>query len=168
MIPGMSARDEIGRALAAKIRDTQKVKDISSIVEEVLPAVEKLLETPEERRLRRIRVGVITASLGLAATLFSLLIAAGAEDRDAFAPLVGATLIPFLIGLGIVLNGLLFTVPKGGLQRPAASSDDVKLIQQQLAVQLPRRQEPSAAAPNQPSVTEHTTHQLKDELARSK
>jgi hypothetical protein len=161
----MSARDEIGRALAAKIREMQKATDITSIVEEVLPAVERLLETPEERRLRRVRLGVVTAALGVAATVFAVL-ATAVFDED-FAPLIGLTLLPFVIGLGIVLNGLVFTVPKKDEPKTTESKPALMLIEQADQRKLPKSDPPPVTL-DAPSVTEHTTHHLKDELAGSR
>ncbi|MDQ3749938.1 MAG: zinc ribbon domain-containing protein, partial [Acidobacteriota bacterium] len=62
-----SARDEIGRAVAAKIREFKSAKELAEVAEEVLPEIEKFLESPEEKRLRRIRNGMMVASIGLGA-----------------------------------------------------------------------------------------------------
>ena len=51
----ISARDEIGRAVAAKIRETQSVYELKKDAEDVLPEIEKFLESPAEKRLRRMR-----------------------------------------------------------------------------------------------------------------
>src|SRR5918911_1885103 len=69
MASSMSAREEIGRAIAARIREVRDAGDLK-VVEDLLPEVEKFFETPEERRLRRIRAGVVTAMCGLGGTLF--------------------------------------------------------------------------------------------------
>src|SRR2546421_6110123 len=61
----VAAREEIGRAVASKIRETQSVYDLKKVAEDVLPEIEKFLESPEEKRLRRLRVGTIIASIGL-------------------------------------------------------------------------------------------------------
>ena len=63
------AREEIGRSIAAKIRETQSAKDLKKVVEDVLPEVEKFLESPEERRLRRLRVGTILSCVGMGAAI---------------------------------------------------------------------------------------------------
>src|SRR5215470_12663343 len=62
-----NAREEIGRAIAAKIKEFRKASDLKRVAEDVLPQVEKFLESPEERRLRHLREGVITAAVGLGA-----------------------------------------------------------------------------------------------------
>ena len=64
----VTAREEIGRAMAAKIRDVDD-SQLHRIAEDVLPQIEKFLESPEEKRLRRMRDGVIIAASGLAASV---------------------------------------------------------------------------------------------------
>ncbi len=59
---GVSARDHISRAVADKIRETQSLDDLKKVAEEVLPEIEKFLESPAEKRLRRIRMGVVFAA----------------------------------------------------------------------------------------------------------
>ena len=110
----VSARDEIGRAIAAKIREAKSAKDLAIVVEEVLPQIEKFLESPEEKRLRRIRAGTIMSTVGLgvvaAFTLLGIVL-----KEDAFLIVGGLALIPFIIGLGFVVNGLLLTIPRKAL-----------------------------------------------------
>src|SRR5207249_3061609 len=67
------ARDEIGRAIASKIKELQSTKELKKVAEDVLPEIEKFLESPKERRLRRLRAGVITAAVGLGAMVVLLL-----------------------------------------------------------------------------------------------
>jgi hypothetical protein len=99
-----SARDEIGRALAARIRD---LDDLSEL-EDALPAIEKFMESPAERRLRRIRAGTICAAIGAGATVFFALFALMQRDL-LFMPGLGIVL--FLIGVGLILNGKFLTHP---------------------------------------------------------
>ncbi|HEU4796100.1 MAG TPA: zinc ribbon domain-containing protein [Pyrinomonadaceae bacterium] len=138
----VSAREQIGVAVADQIRQLRTGKDLEHVAEEVLPAFEKFLESPEERRLRRLRAGVITASIGFALSLVSIV--AAIDRGDLFITLPG--LITLMIGLGIVVNGLLFTVPRKDL--PGRTAD--ALAQQALDAPLQHA-----------SITEHTTHQLK-------
>ena len=159
------AREHIGLAIADQIRQMRTGKDLEHIAEDVLPSFEKFLESPEERRLRRLRAGVITSSIGFALALVCFF---QALDRgDIFIMLPG--LIVFMIGLGIVVNGLLFTVPRK--QLPGAESD--ALAQEVLdSMQNRARYEPPVAGSltnelgpgtnsQLASVTEHTTHHLK-------
>ena len=161
----ISAREHIGLAIADQIRQMRTGKDLEHIAEDVLPSFEKFLESPEERRLRRLRAGVITCSIGFALSLVSLI--AAMANGDFFIILPG--FITFMIGLGIILNGVLFTVPRK--QLPGAESD--ALAQEMLdSMQNRTRYEPPVAGslanergqgtnPQLASVTEHTTHHLK-------
>ncbi len=108
-VSAVSARDEIGRAIAQKIRETKSTSELKKVTDEVLPEIEKFLESPAEKRLRRIRAGVVISSIGIGATLMFILISMAEEDALF---LVGAGLVTFFIGLGIIINGLLFTVPR--------------------------------------------------------
>ena len=156
----MSAREEIGRAIAARIREVRDAGDLK-VIEDVLPQVEKFFETPEERRLRKIRAGVVTAMCGLGGALFFFLL--GQREEDLLF-MVMAGVATFLIGLGIVFNGLLFTVPKGQASR--RSLDAIKgEIERSLKPADTREELPNVRqmglAPS--SVTEHTTHRLPNE-----
>jgi hypothetical protein len=162
----VSAREHIGMAVADKIRQMKSAKDLERVAEDILPPFEKFLESPEEKRLRRIRAGVITAAIGLGATIVALLATIG--DRDFF-PFVTPSLITFLVGLGLVINGMMFTVPRKKLP---GNADDA-LSQQMLdaGVKRPPYEAPApgnltnelapATKPQIPSITEHTTHHLK-------
>lgn len=152
-----SAREEIGRAIAARIREVRDANDLK-MLEDVLPEVEKFFETPEERRLRRIRAGVVTAMCGLGGTLFFYLMSM--KEQDAFfLAMLGVT--TFLIGLGIVLNGLLLTVPKESSRRSLNEARED--IERAMSISTKRREElPVGSQADVPvaSVTEHTTHRL--------
>jgi O-antigen/teichoic acid export membrane protein len=74
-----------------------------------LPEIEEFLESPEEKRLRRIRAGVVMGSIGLGASLLLFLLSLPQHD---FIPFIGLGVVLFLIGLGMVINGLAFTVPR--------------------------------------------------------
>ena len=159
----LSARDHISRAVAEKIRETHSAKDLKKLAEEVLPEMEKFLETPEEKRLRRIRAGVIFSSIGFgASSIFSVL--ASAEPDFLF--FIGAGGVFFFLGLGIIINGLVFTRPRQKSSEPSEA-----LAQQQMDMQLQGMLNPPSIpstseldAPDRsvrPSVTEHTTHHLK-------
>jgi hypothetical protein len=166
----VSAREQISRTVAEKIRQMESSHDLKRVAEDVLPQIEKFLESPEEKRLRRIRTGVVTASIGLGGTLMILLISLSEHD---FLPFVGVGLVAFFIGIGILINGLAFTVPRKEL---ADKSNDA-LAQEFLDSQTKNTpgiilsSASSEPTTNQlgsgdraavlPSVTEHTTHQLK-------
>lgn len=111
----INAREEIARAAAERIKNGEWWQ-----VGALVPEVEKLFESPqtrslrqknqaEEQRLSRLRGGTITASVGLG--LILLVLFAGLSDAKLIG-LVGPSLLVFMIGLGIAINGLFFTIPK--------------------------------------------------------
>jgi len=144
--------------MAERIRLIEKAKDLEHIAEDVLPQIEKFLESPEERRLRRVRAGLITAAIGFGATAGAFVFAL--NNKADFIPVVGIAFILFMVGLGVMINGLWFTVPRKQLpssmfenlppelfepaQRPITSTQNTAPVRQSL---------PS-------SITEHTTHHL--------
>src|SRR5207247_10845594 len=91
----VTAREEIGRAVAAKIREVEDSRDLKRVAEDVLPTIEKFLESPEEKRLRRIRAGVIVAASGLGTGLLGMAMALSLSGPDAESALV-------IVGLGAV------------------------------------------------------------------
>ena len=158
----VSAREQISQAFADRIRELDSGKELEHVAEDVLPQLEKFLESPAEKRLRRVRGGVITATVGLGLSIIAIIIAA---DKPDFIPFVTPGLITFLVGLGLIINGLLFTVPRKEL--PGASEDALsqKLLDATTQYQGPQLKamtnelSPSNRTPV-PSVTEHTTHHL--------
>jgi hypothetical protein len=160
-----SAREEIARALAARIQ-TGEWWHLGAMVSEV----EKLFESPQDRRLRllredesarlrRGRAGVITAAAGLGEILLFLLLSSGKPDLLLFA---GAGVVAFLIGLGIVINALLFTVRK----QSHALLESEKQDADGLLGSLPAAPIKPPARPSLPpsSVTDQTTRHLSSEL----
>jgi hypothetical protein len=157
----ISAREQIGIAVADMIRDVRSGKDLEHIAEDALPQLEKFLESPEEKRLRRIRRGVITSMVGLGWTIVFFLMAL--ENSD-FIPGMVPGFLTFFVGLGILLNGLLFTVPRkklfGGTpdalpQRSIEGNIQYDANQYRaMTNELTQQRMPAS------SVTEHTTHHL--------
>ena len=159
----VSAREQITRVMAEKIRQMEGSRELKQVAEDVLPQLEKFLESPEEKRLRRVRAGVVLAASGVGGALLIFLMSINAHD---LIPFISLGVIAFLIGIGLVINGLAFTVPRKTL---ADRSDDAR-AQRELEARAQ-----SAYAANQlsgvsqttndlpgavPSVTEHTTHHL--------
>ena len=140
--------------------------DLKRVAEDVLPQIEKFLESPEEKRLRRVRAGVVVAATGVGSGLLILLMSINAHD---LIPFISLGVITFLIGLGMIINGLAFTIPKKGLlDRTAAAKAQKELemkngsFQNPIAVSLSAQgQTTNDLIAARPSVTEHTTHQLK-------
>ena len=163
----VSAREEITRVMTEKIRQLESARDLKQVAEDILPEIEQFLESPEEKRLRRVRAGVVTAASGLGGALLIFLMSLNAHD---LVPFISLGVVTFLIGLGLVINGLAFTIPR---KRIADRSEDAK-SQRELEAQsaYPASQLSSGsqttndlpspdsriAAPS--SVTEHTTHHL--------
>lgn len=163
----VSARDQIGRAVADKIRMTDSVRDLHRVAEDVLPEIEKFLESPEERRLRRLRTGMIISFIGLGVTLGAIV--ASLAEHGLFV-LVIPGFIALFIGLAIIANGVVFTVPRKKF--PDHSPDALSQRNLDAGVKASGFQS-NALVPDAPtndlnaaeraslSVTEHTTHQLK-------
>ena len=153
-------------AVADKIRQMSSAKDLERVAEDILPPFEKFLESPEEKRLRRIRAGVITAAIGLGATIAAILMTL---DDSHFFPFVTPSLITFLVGLGMVINGMMFTVPRK--QLPGTADDALSQRMLDAGVTRPAYEAPApahltnelapATKPQVGSITEHTTHHLK-------
>ena len=162
-----TAREEIGLAVAQKIREVQDAKELKRVAEDVLPELEKFLESYEEKRLRRVRAGIIVAASGLGAGILGLIMSAVLTGPDFEAALYvgGLGLVAFALGIGFMLNGLLFTKPRKGLED---RSSDARLQNLLDAGYTPPAQ-PSIRAQTtsnlaQPeSVTDHTTLHLKSD-----
>src|SRR6267378_1577323 len=124
----VSAREQIGRAVAEKIREVEDTQDLKRVAEDVLPQIEKFLESPAEKRLRRARTGTITAASGLGAIVLFVLMSSIHDVGAAVLPGVGLGIIVFIIGLGLVINGLLLTVPQKRLANPGDNSPNRNLL----------------------------------------
>lgn len=171
-----SAREEIGRAVAERIRQMEDPHTMERFAHKVLPKVEKFLESPEEKRLRRLRSGTITALVSLAVGLPSLLlfsIAHEGEGQLLMGWLSVCALITFTTGLALLINGLLFSKPR----KEIVDRSSRALAQDLLDGRHARPPEGSRSEANPPlrapttsnlvhppgSVTEHTTLHLKSE-----
>ena len=160
-LTAITAREEITRAIAGKIKELEDADDLSKVPEDILPKVEKFLDSPEERRLRRMRSGVVTSAVGLGAALFFLLAALVLkEDEIILMVPLGITL--FLIGVGIVINGK-FLSHTSGSKTNNMRDDFRQMILDQSAnsnvkprLDLPLSNEPMPIG----SVVEHTTKHL--------
>ena len=156
----VSAREQIGMAVADQIRQLQSAKDLERVAEDVLPSFEKFLESPEEKRLRRIRNGVITAAVGLGGGLAVTLMAMNQSD---LLVLIVPWLITFMVGVGVIVNGLLFTLPRKELPgdvSDAMSQRDLDMNRGFYEAAPARTNELGPGTHPQASITEHTTHHL--------
>ena len=151
----ITAREEIGRAIAAKIRETQNVYELKKVAEDVLPEIEKFLESPEEKRLRRMRMGGLISLIGLGTTL-AFFIASMIEDSGLIM-VSAAGFVCFCIGLAFLLNGFFLTVTRKTLPNNAPDADRQRELDASTSgLKLP---EPVSSFS---SVTEDTTRHLKE------
>ena len=171
----ISAREEIGRAVAEKIRQMEDARYMRRFAQYVLPKIDKFLESPEEKRLRRLRSGSITSLIGLAIGIPAIAFAATIHDSDieillAYAIVFGA--VTFATGLGLLLNGLLFSRPRKE-EGQSSQARVQNLLDEEYAPPSTRSsgqptpsfrsQTTSNLSPTPGSVTEQTTHHLKHE-----
>lgn len=173
----VTAREEIGRAVAQKIREIEGARDLERVAEDVLPQIEKFLESYEEKRLRRMRAGVITAAFGFGTCVIGLVLSSIIYGEVGAALTVGGAglgFLMFLVGIGLVINGKMLSRPRRGVEDNSPDADLQNLLD---AGYTPPELRPSGEA--QPllrsqttsnlsqtsgaSVTEHTTHHLKTE-----
>ena len=173
----VTAREQIGLAVAEKIREFDSSRDLKRVAEDVLPQIRKFLESPEEQRLRRMRAGVITAAVGLGGSVIGLLLLTvvsyfnDPEVVPSLMVIIGLGIVTFLIGSGLVINGRLLTQPGKELK----DSSDAAQTQSQLDAGYapPELRSASEAQPSfrsqttanlagtPSSIAEHTTHHLK-------
>jgi hypothetical protein len=154
-----SARDEIGRAVAAKIRESKSAAELAVVADEVLPEIEKFLESPAEKRLRRMRAGTILSSIGLGAAIGMSLVTMLMKEEDLII-LAALGVVAFFIGLGFILNGVFLTVPRGELSNKSSDAD------RQRELDGVRSRTNDLVLPEATSlfssVTDHTTQHLKE------
>ena len=154
-----TARDEIGRAVAAKIREVDSARGLAKVAEDVLPQIEKFLESPAEKRLRRMRTGTIISSIGFGTALALALVSAAIRSDDLLF-LAGLGMITFFIGLGFVLNAFFFSLPRKTLADKSVEAQTQRetdsTATQTNDLKLPKSNQAFT------SVTEHTTRHLKE------
>ena len=120
----------------------------------------RLHREDEQQRLKLLRGGTITASVGLGMILLFLLLSL-AQKNVVF--LVGPSLIVFLVGLGVIINGLFFTVPKQTMPDRSLDKQKREILDSSLGESAPALS-PEQASFLPLSVTEQTTRHLSDEL----
>src|SRR5688572_12451190 len=157
----VSAREEIGRAIAARIRETRTAEELSTVTEDVLPEIEKFLESPEEKRLRRMRTGIVLSSIGVGAAVGISVASIFMNDRDIIF-LAGLGVILFFIGLGVLLNGVFLTVPRKEVADRSSDADRQRAIDGLESSTNDLRLPDAPAASSFSSVTENTTRHLEE------
>ncbi|MBX3265905.1 MAG: hypothetical protein KF831_04290 [Acidobacteria bacterium] len=154
---GAIARRDISLAIADRIRAMSSAEDLSTVAEEVLPQIEKFLESPAERRLRRIRVGMILSSIGAGAAFGISLVTIFLGEWDLLI-IAGLGIVCFFLGLGFILNGMYLTLPRTSL--PDGSSSNESQPELDSENDPPSDLNFPEAKALFPSVTEHTTKSL--------
>lgn len=154
----VSAREEIGRAFADKIREMRSADELKVVTENVLPEIEKFLESPAEKRLRRIRTGAIVMLIGIGVFLaFGFLGMAKEGGDDGLLFISGLGVVAGFVGLAFFANGLFFSVA-GGRAVAASEEEDRKQLLDSF-----RSTEPLPEA-SVFSTTEHTTQHLDEKV----
>lgn len=154
----VSARDGIGRAVAARIREMDSARDLKKFAEDVLPEIEKFLESPAEKRLRRIRTGTLISLIGLGAAI-AFTAASGLIGDNDIIVVAALGVVCFFIGLSFLINGLLFTVPKKSLAGKSSEAAGRRELEDKAGEPvLPESEQVFT------SVTEHTTKHLKEKI----
>lgn len=118
--------------------------------------------TPESRSHKEIKAGVITASVGVGLAVFLSVfmegIILGGNIGAGVAPILSRLwvvgVIPFFIGLGLLINGLF-------VKRPGQTSLKPGVLDREAEQLSPPPGNTSELAPSTSSVTEHTTRQLR-------
>jgi hypothetical protein len=163
----VTAREEIAKAVAQKIRDVEDATQLKKVAEDVLPQLEKFLESYEEKRLRRVRAGTIIGASGLGAGILGLIMSATLTGPDFEAALWvgGLGITAFTLGLGFIVNGLLFTKPRKSLEDRSSDAHLQNLLDAGYAppAQPALRAQTTSNLAQPGSVTEHTTLHLKSD-----
>ena len=166
----VSARADIGRAVADRIREVEDAHELKKVAEDVLPQIEKFLESYEEKRLRRMRAGVIVSSIGVGFAVLMFLMTSVAQPNDVqgFIGGAGMGIVTLCIGLGLLLNAFVFTRPGKRLQDNSADARSQNLLDTGApplrSGEAPTFKAGTTSNLNQPSgasITEHTTKHLK-------
>lgn len=123
----------------------------------------KKKNTPEEKRLNEIKTGVITSSVGLGVMIFlSLLFDAIANtvsgpQASILRSLWSVGLVPFLVGLGIIFNGLVIGRKLVELKRQQEQSAPQPLFSSVPGTSpVPQLSEAFQPAIGQPAITEYS------------
>ncbi len=117
IVTGATGRDEVLRAIADRIRYLPAGEDLSETVKEILPKVEEVLESPEEKRLRHIRSGVNYLTIGLGIALYFTLREVLLNEGSL---VLAAAIVVLMVGLGYVINGAFFSIPRNQQKKTLA------------------------------------------------
>ena len=119
------------------------------------------------------RAGVVVAASGFGTGILGLIMSAVLRGPDAESALIvcGLGVIAFALGLGLVLNGLLFTKPRKRLEDHSSDARAQNLLDAGYTPPLRSGDAPTLrsqttsnlAQASGSSITEHTTQHLKTE-----
>lgn len=154
------ARTEIGKAFADKIRSTESARDLKRIAEEVLPEVEKFLESPAEKRLRRMRTGTVISAIGFGAAIAFAIASIVKGDPDIIMP-AAAGFVTFFIGIAFIINARFHSLPATSLEDRSHEAERQRTIDgSSNDFSLPE------ARTEFVSVVENTTRSLEEKIER--
>jgi len=157
----VSAREEIGRALAAKIQQTSSSSELNEFTKKILPDVEKFLEGPEEKKMRRVRNGSLVAFIGIGISVGFFLASIFGADPEVIV-IAAFGFVAFCVGLALIANGMYFTVLDKSESRSTTVDGDYQDISPGLNAAENDLLMPPTAQQEFTSVTENTTRHLKD------
>jgi hypothetical protein len=122
--------------------------------------------TPEVKRYNEIKAGVIVSCVGIGVTIFLAIlmqgIAANARPQDAeiLTRIWVAGIIPFMVGLALIINGLV--VSKKMIQVMEQAQKGTKTLEEGAAPRGLRPADTSEFIPTNMSVTDQTTRHLEN------
>jgi len=129
----------------------------------------KRRKTPEEKRLNEIKGGVIVTSVGLAIMIFfnflfdAIANSAPGPDASILRSLWAVGLVPFLVGLGLVFNGLVVSKKLVELKRRQEQANPQPLFSAVPGTSpVPRLPGASQSPIADYSITESTTTKLRE------
>ncbi|HJQ71538.1 MAG TPA: hypothetical protein VKA70_21355 [Blastocatellia bacterium] len=126
--------------------------------------------SPEEKRYREIKGGVITSCVGLAVMIFLYVLMRGiilggnvpANEAEILSRIWVAGLFPFLVGIGLLINGVIVSKRLVELaNRELRQKDTARILDTKDDASLSSEDWYESDSPR-PSVTENTTRQLRD------
>ena len=130
--------------------------------------------SPEEKRYKEIKAGVITSCVGIGGMIVLFILMQGIIMGDKITPAAAeilsrvwvAGVIPFFVGIGLLINGLVVSKKLVELANRESQQQKTARILKSTGKNKEEASLPSAdwyeSDSPQPSVTENTTRQLRD------
>ena len=120
--------------------------------------------TPEVKRYQEIKAGVIVSSIGIALAIFLFIFMQGVgghvspEDREIISRLWIAGIIPFMVGLALIINGVVISKKMVEIQKREQKRPEP--LEEGATPRALRAADTSQFIPTGVSVTEGTTRHL--------